>query len=161
MTNEPAGPYGVYAWTEPEPLRQGETHLTIGVTVQAENVAQSGQGEAAITDAVVNVTYTALDGSGVILAGQARAQDTLGSVYYEADMEIPTQGPWQITIAVDGPEGSGETAFIADVSAPLPGPLDGAGCRRRAGCGGRRHCTEPTPGGSRRCVATAPRRQSQ
>lgn len=118
LTNAQAGPYGVYAWTEPEPLRQGETHLTIGVTVPADNAAQTGQVEAAITDADVIITYTSLDGVGETIEVKALPQEALGAVYYEADAKIPSPGRWQVAIAVGGTEGSGEVSFMADVAPP-------------------------------------------
>jgi hypothetical protein len=116
LTNAPAGPYSVYAWTEPEPLRQGETHLTIGVTLPATDTVQSGQVEVAITDAEVVVIYSRTDGVDRSVVISARPQETLGTVYYEADAAIPSPGQWQVDISVDGPDGGGEVAFITDVA---------------------------------------------
>ena len=116
LTGEQAGPYRVYVWSEPKPLRQGETHLTIAVTVLAEDAGLVGQDELVITDADVSVTYSPPGGAGEQVFVQAEPQESLGTVYYEADTIIPSSGQWQVSIAVAGNEGSGEVMFEADVS---------------------------------------------
>ena len=32
LTAEPVGPYSLFAWTEPEPMRAGDVHVTLAVT---------------------------------------------------------------------------------------------------------------------------------
>jgi hypothetical protein len=116
LTGEQAGPYRVYVWSEPEPLRQGETHLTIAVTVPAKDATASSQDELVITDADVSVTYIPPGAAGERVFVQAEPQESLGIVYYEADTEIPSSGQWRVSIAVVGNEGSGEVMFEANVS---------------------------------------------
>lgn len=114
LSGEQAGPYRVYAWSEPEPLREGETHLTIGLTVPS---VDSGfdQDETPITDAAVTVTYTRIgDRSGTVTV-PAQAQDSLGTVYYEADADLPSSGHWRVSVSVEGVEGSGTASFDTEV----------------------------------------------
>jgi hypothetical protein len=37
VVNQPAGPYLLSAWTDPDPLRMDETHVVVGVTNAATN----------------------------------------------------------------------------------------------------------------------------
>jgi hypothetical protein len=116
LTASPAGPYRVYAWSEPEPWRAGEVHLSLAVTLPGDGT------ETPVTDAQLAVTFTpAADPQGQFVV-QATRQSALNDYYYEADTELPAAGDWQITIAVNGPAGSGSTGF--DISAAPPRTLN-------------------------------------
>lgn len=123
LTNEPAGPFRVYAWTEPEPWRAGEVHLSLAVTVPNEEATnQPGeQVEVPVTDADIRVTYRPLEdaaGAAEPIVVDATPQDLLGSFYFEADTVLPTAGLWQIEIAIDGTQGSGSTQFDLEALPP-------------------------------------------
>lgn len=116
LTNEPAGPFRVYAWTEPEPFRAGEVHLSLAITVPNEEATNEPgtQAEVPVTDADVRVTYTPLgetanEASPIVV--EATPQTLLGNFYFEADTVLPNDGLWQIEIAVDGPQGNGSAQF--------------------------------------------------
>ncbi len=117
LTNQAAGPYRLYAWTEPEPLRVGEAHVTIAVTQPAGADAQPGQIEAPVAGAAVLVTFIPLDGSGPAIETSAVTQQALGDVYYETDTVLPSEGDWRISIAVEGPDGGGQGDFAVPVQA--------------------------------------------
>lgn len=110
-----SGPYRVYAWSEPEPLRAGEVHLTIGVTIPALDADASAEDETPITDASVVVAYTPMNGTGEPVVVAAEPQRSLGIVYYEADAVLPASGEWRVEVAVDGSQGSGSAAFETSV----------------------------------------------
>lgn len=113
LTAAQAGPYSVYAWSEPEPWRAGEVHLSIAVTLPADTDVQAdgAQVETPVTDADIRVTFTPADGSSPPIVVQAQRQAQLGNYYFEADTKLPAAGEWQIAIAVTGAAGSGATEF--------------------------------------------------
>jgi len=117
ITNQAIGPYRLYAWTEPEPMRVGEAHLTIAVTQVADKRAQPGQVETPVTDADVVVTFTPADALGQEIEVRADTTSSLGDVYYEADTLLPSAGEWVISIAVEGREGGGQGGFDVNVEA--------------------------------------------
>ncbi|MEZ4620844.1 MAG: hypothetical protein R2867_35780 [Caldilineaceae bacterium] len=65
LTDVAAGPYRVFTWTQPEPLRVGEVHLTIGLTHDAAHAitATDSAMTQPVTDAAVIVRFTPRDGS--------------------------------------------------------------------------------------------------
>jgi hypothetical protein len=120
LANAVAGPYRVFAWTTPEPWRAGEVHVTIAVTlpppqdVVVDDNQLSNMLEEPVTDATVLVRFDPGDGSQPIELA-ATQTDLLGGTYYEADTDLPHDGPWQVLIDVDGPLGAGRANFIVTV----------------------------------------------
>lgn len=116
LTNAEAGPYRVYAWTEPEPWRAGEAHLSLAVTVPNEEATNEpgSQVEIPVTDAGIRVTYVPrgeIENTAAPITVDATPQTLLGDFYFEADTVLPTAGLWEIEIAIDGTQGSGSTQF--------------------------------------------------
>lgn len=110
LTSEPAGPYLVYAWSEPEPWRVGEVHLSMLVTRPNEE-AQATQVEVPVTDADISVTYTPVDGAAGPMQVDAVRQEYLNNYYFEADTMLPEEGAWRITLNISGTQGDGSTEF--------------------------------------------------
>ncbi|MBW7881535.1 MAG: hypothetical protein H3C34_02660 [Caldilineaceae bacterium] len=110
LTDVTAGPYRLFAWTNPEPWRVGEVHLTVAVTLP------TAEGSAVpVSDAQVQVTLQPLAGQQaetLILAG--REQGGAGAGFYEADADLPAAGPWEVEIQVSGPDGSGDARFTIE-----------------------------------------------
>ncbi|MBX3012858.1 MAG: hypothetical protein KF832_15190 [Caldilineaceae bacterium] len=118
LTSELAGPYRVFAWTQPEPLRVGEFHLSIAVVKAAAVVNKAGEAlDEAVTDATVAVHLMPLASDAEPFTVLASLQAQLGNYYYEVDTTLPTQGEWRFTIEVDGALGVGQTAFAGSVLA--------------------------------------------
>ena len=118
LTNVPVGPYFLYAWSEPEPWRVGEVHLSLAVTKPNPD-SSSNQVEIPVTDVEITVTYTpmvnnAVDTAVAPIVVQAVRQEFLSDFYYEADPTLTREGDWQISIDVVGPEGSGSTQFMME-----------------------------------------------
>ena len=113
LTGDAVGPYRLYAWSQPEPWRAGDVHLSLMLTRPGDNAggATGSQVEVPVTDAAVTVVYTPLDTAGETLTVQAVEQETLGTPYYEADTILLTAGRWTITVQVDGPDGGGDADF--------------------------------------------------
>ena len=121
LTSVPVGPYRLYAWSEPEPWRVGQVHLSLAVTMPNPDSA-SNQIEMPVTDVEVTVTYTpirnnTIDTSMAPIVVKAVRQEFLSDFYYEADPTLTRQGEWQIQVDVSGPEGSGNTEFTMETLA--------------------------------------------
>jgi hypothetical protein len=123
VVDEPVGPYRLYVWTRPEPIRVGTAHFTVGVFTRE---AGSDQDEP-VLDASVELALVATEG-GQGWEGEASREESANKLYYEADVTIPVEGEWQATVIVSGPAGSGRTGF--DLVATAPGiswlPVGGA-----------------------------------
>jgi hypothetical protein len=118
LTAVPVGPYRLYAWSDPEPWRAGEVHLSLAVTMPNPE-SNSNQVEIPVTDVDITVTYTpmqdnAIDATAAPVVVKAMRQEFLADFYYEADPTLTRVGEWQITVDVVGPEGSGSTQFAME-----------------------------------------------
>lgn len=117
LTNVPLGPYRVYAWSEPEPWRVGDVHLSLAVTRPNPDTT-SNQVEIPVVDPDLLVTFTPLDGTSAPIVVTPVRQTFLGDFYFEADTLLPSAGDWKITIAVTGDEGEGSTEFEMETLPP-------------------------------------------
>ena len=119
LTAEPVGPYSLFAWTEPEPMRAGDVHVTLAVTTPppadavVNNDVVNNLLEQPIDGAEAVVTFRPADGGAPV---QLAAQPgTLNAFYLEADTRLPAAGRWTIEVAVSGPDGAGSASFDVDV----------------------------------------------
>lgn len=119
LTNAPAGPYRVYAWSDPEPWREGEVHLSLAVTLPAADAqAQPGaQLETPVVDAEIAVILTPVGGGDAIRLTATR-QPFLNDFYFEADTLLPAAGLWTVAIEIDGPAGPGSSSFQVEALTP-------------------------------------------
>jgi hypothetical protein len=117
LTSAEAGPYRLYAWTEPEPWRVGEAHLSIAVTKPNPD-ATSTQVELPVTDAAVEVTFSPTADPSAAIVVQGTHQTLLENIYYEADTVLPSAGEWTVTITARGAEGTGEAGFTLEALPP-------------------------------------------
>lgn len=110
LTNEPVGPYLLSTWTAPNPPVAGEQlHLTLSLAG-----AESG---APVTGASVTVTAHQHDADETTLTASATHEGALTPEFYEADLELPRAGDWQLEVSVDGVDGSGQASFTLTVEA--------------------------------------------
>jgi hypothetical protein len=114
LTNAEAGPYRIYAWTDPEPWRVGEVHTSLAVTKVNTDRSANSPVEVPVTDAEVTVTFTPVAG-GEPITVQATSQASLADYYFEAVAQLPSDGDWNVTIGIDGEEGPGQASFSLDV----------------------------------------------
>lgn len=110
LSNTPAGPYHIFAWTTPEPWRIGEAHTTVAVT-QPDS---SGR-DIPISGAQVTVIYQPADGTHQPIHVAALEGTGAQAAFYEADAILPSAGAWAVTIQVTGNAGSGEAGFTYSV----------------------------------------------
>lgn len=135
LTNAAAGPYRVYVWTRPEPVRVGEMHASIVVTLPFGSSSENGSEESAqegltqaIRDADVTVRFVPTDSSVSPMERQATPQQDAAGYFYEVDTELPAHGDWRIEVSVAGELGRGTTDFLLAVrpANTLNWPLIGA-----------------------------------
>ena len=112
IAGEPAGPYRLFAWVNPNPLVAGVIHVTVAVTKPV------GDREQPVTGAGVDVTFVQAGSEPRRAAADASSSNQPG--YYEADLAIEQPGEWQVTLQVQGADGAGESSFPVTV-APAAG----------------------------------------
>lgn len=106
-----AGPYRVSAWTQPDPVRVGQLHVTVAVFEAPAPGAREGETGPLVLDAQVQVKLEPLDHAGETLTAQATRSNALNKLFYETDLELPSQGQWHAVIDVQGPAGAGSADF--------------------------------------------------
>ena len=106
LVQAPSGTYQIYAWTNPEPPRAGPVHVTVALVDPAT--------QQPVLDADVQIVATAGAGNPPVSA-QATHDNAVIKTYYEADLDLPAAGPWQIAVAHSDTAGSGSAAFTLDV----------------------------------------------
>lgn len=106
LVQAPSGPYQVYAWTNPDPARVGTLHVTVSLVQPAT--------QEPVLDADVQILATAADG-GQTASAQATHENAVIKTYYEADIDLPAAGSWQIMVAHNDAAGSGSASFDLDV----------------------------------------------
>ncbi len=111
VTAADAGGYLVYVWSDPANPRANDTvHITVGVTLPGAGI----DAETPVTDAAVTVLFMPPSG-GAPLETTATPGASAGSLYYEADIVLPSSGDWLVRVRVRGAQGSGEVTFAQPV----------------------------------------------
>lgn len=117
-----AGPYRVYAWTQPNPWLTGQDlHISVAVTKVDSSVTVVGNpaAETLVTDASVTSNFTPpADSTDLIVSRSLTPTESLGGIYYDTDLRLPATGDWKVDLAVAGSLGSGTANFVVTV---LPG----------------------------------------
>ena len=111
LTNAEAGPYRVSAWTQPNPIRAGQLHVTVAVSTAPGPDADQGQAGDVVLYATVQVRLEPMGRPGEAVVAPATRENAVNKLFYEADVELPADGLWQATVEVAGPDGRGSTAF--------------------------------------------------
>jgi hypothetical protein len=106
LVQAPSGPYQVYAWTNPDPARAGVLHVTVSLVEPASQQPVLG------ADVQILAQWGEESPS---IAAPATHENALIKTYYEADIELPTAGAWQITVAHSDAAGSGRASFPLEV----------------------------------------------
>ena len=118
LTNAQAGPYWVSVWTQPTPLRMGAGHFTISVSEPPPSKTSAQEAGPPILDATVNLQVTLVDSKEEMFVIPATHETAVNKIFYEADIDLPAPGQWQVTVMVSGPAGSGNTRFEIEVLPP-------------------------------------------
>ncbi len=100
LVNATAGPYHLWVWSMPEPVRLGEMHISMAIAQPAPATALDVQLVLAPTDVASQP-----------IAQMANRQVRLFEEYYEADFMLPTAGQWHADITINGPAGVATAQF--------------------------------------------------
>lgn len=109
LINAPAGTYLISAWSQPDPPRVGNFHLTIAIA-QADNFEP-------VLGA--NVALELLHSSGQRLTAQATHEQATNKLFYESDLKIGTTGQWTVMIVVNQSEAVGFPLTVSPALSPL------------------------------------------
>lgn len=120
LTNADAGPYWVSVWTQPDPLRVGRSHITVAISEPTAAEGDRREAGSPVLDAAVQVQFKLLDGAGEALMVAATHEGAANKLFYEADLELPETGQWQVVVTVEGPDGAGSASFETQVAPPRP-----------------------------------------
>lgn len=115
LSNVEVGPYVVTIWTQPDPLRVGIIHFTVAVTELLTDSTSSESNGTVVVDAFVRIRLKSLSESGVTICTEATHENALNKLFFEADVDIPLDKWWQVTVDVLGPAGAGTTRFDIQV----------------------------------------------
>jgi hypothetical protein len=116
LINAEAGPYWVSVWTQPNPLRVGQAHITVAVSEPPAASSSQREAGAPVLDAMVQVQLQPLAGSGEPRTASATHEGAANKLLYETDLHLAEAGSWQVWVAVDGVQGSGKTGFQVEVA---------------------------------------------
>jgi len=120
LTNAEAGPYWVSVWTEPDPIRVGDFHVTVAILQAPEPGASAREAGELVLDATVLVQAQPVSQVGEILIAPATRDNAVNKLFYEADLTLPAEGQWRVDIQVNGAAGAGSAAFEIEALPPSP-----------------------------------------
>lgn len=114
VLNQPAGPYLISAWTDPDPLRADESHVVIAVADPATN-------ELIVGGVEVSVVMTSLDDPARRVAVVA-GTDNVNQLLYAAEFNDQVgEGRWRVGITVAGDRGVSDEIEFEVAIAPARG----------------------------------------
>jgi hypothetical protein len=125
LTNAEAGPYLVSVWTEPDPIRVGNFHVTIAVLESPAPSSSERESGDPVLDAMVQVNLKPISETGKSFVAYATRENAVNKMLYEADLDLASEGQWRVDIQVEGPAGTGSTGF--DIEAAPPSVFNAAG----------------------------------
>lgn len=111
LVNVLAGPYRLWVWSLPDPIRVGETHFSVAI----EETTPPPTTAAPFS---VQLTISALDHARPAFTLTTSKQDRFLQTYYETDVMMPAVGEWQAAVTISGPAGVGTAAFPFTVLPP-------------------------------------------
>jgi hypothetical protein len=118
LVNAEAGPYWVSVWTQPDPIRVGEFHVTVAVSEAPQPGAGTREAGELVLDATVLVQAAPVSQGGETLIAPATRDNAVNKLFYEADLPLPAEGPWQVDIQVSGRAGAGDVGFGIEALPP-------------------------------------------
>lgn len=97
IAEAPAGPFVLYVWLDPAPAVAGEQHVTISVNAPAPGTVDE---TVPVLDAEVRVSATAAGDPDLVVSAPATHAQAANKLFYEARLELPQSGSWQLAIAI-------------------------------------------------------------
>ena len=108
LTDEAVGPYHLFVWLQPVPLRAGDVHLDFAVTLPPPPNAPSTALTEPVTDATLHVTFTPVAEPQAATMVVATPNTGLNGFYYEVNVRLDRAGEWRIAVDVAGNAGAGQ-----------------------------------------------------
>jgi hypothetical protein len=118
LINAEAGPYWVSVWTQPDPIRAGDFHVTVAVSEAPKPGASTREAGELVLDATVLVQAESVSQVGESLVAPATRNNAVNKLFYEADLTLPTEGEWRVDIHVNGASGAGNAGFDVEALPP-------------------------------------------
>ena len=117
VANAVMGAYRVNVYTAPTPIRPDSIDVSLLVTFER------GRGVALGLD--IQVMARRADGVGTPVRHPATREEADDPRFYAAKFPLGSEGDWNLTVQVKGPEGEGEVSFQVSVqeAGPLGNPL--------------------------------------
>jgi hypothetical protein len=121
LQNAELGAYWVSAWTQPEPLRTGQVHITLALSEPPPPGSNQQEAGAPVLNVPLELHFQPLDQRGEVVIAYASHEQAINKLFYEADSVLPRAGRWEVIIQAPNPDGSPAIAsFQVEV---LPPPL--------------------------------------
>lgn len=109
ITDQQAGPYRAFVWTNADPMRVGIVHVTVAL--------MDPSNQRPVMDAEVQVRLEPVEGDPAAqpVAAPATHRNALIRTYYEADLRVAYPGRWRTSVAFDKEGQRGEVAFDVQI----------------------------------------------
>ena len=121
LTNAEIGPYWISVWSQPDPLRVGEMHLTVALSEPSGPEAALKEAGPPVLNAAIEVRLRPVGWPGETISAIASHENSANKFLYEADLLVPQAGRWEVTLLVVGPDGSsGSVDFEVEVLPASP-----------------------------------------
>jgi hypothetical protein len=115
VLNEPAGPYLISVWTDPEPLRTDESHVNVAV-LEPDTRAPVLEG----VEVLVQLRPPG-DESSLLTKEATTEQSTNKTIFVAVFEDLPSDGRWDVSVTARGPAGDSDpVAFEVDILPPAP-----------------------------------------
>ena len=106
------GPFVLYVWLDPVPAIVGEQHVTVSVNTAVKGAVEE---TAPLLEADVTVTAFPSSNSNLVVIAEATHDQAANKLFYEARLELPTAGSWQLLIEISSGPNTATFEFPLEV----------------------------------------------
>jgi hypothetical protein len=119
LQNAGLGVYWVTAWTQPEPIRAGQVHVTLALSEPPPPESSRQEAGPPVLNVPLELQFHSLDQPGEVVTAQATHEQAVNKFFYEADLILPQAGRWQVIVQAENPDGSmASVSFEVEALAP-------------------------------------------
>ncbi len=102
------GPYLASIWVNPPDPRARETiHFTVGLAAADDN--------SPVLDADILVKMRFPENGEAVATAPATTEQSINKLFYETDIEVPTEGAYDVQFQIIGNDGSGTVDLLLEV----------------------------------------------
>jgi hypothetical protein len=120
LQNAELGAYWVSVWTQPEPLRTGQVHITLALSEPPPPGSNQQEAGAPVLNVPLELHFQPLDQAGETVVARASHEQAVNKLFYEADLVLPHAGRWAVVIQAPNRDGSPATATFQVEVVPPP-----------------------------------------